>query len=427
MGSPVPRMAWRNLARNIRRTIITVAGLGLALAMSTSAWVLFDGFIGDSIDALVSSSGHVLVEHPGQLEQQNFYDTLEGTEALAAELAGHPDVAAVQPVVRGAALVSAVESAGASVRGLDPARDTSRLPKQLVHGRFLQAADEVVLGAQLAQRIEAAVGDDVAVMTQAADGSLGNALWRVVGLVETGNADQDRSFAWVTIGTAQEFFVLDGAHALALSLHDPNGATAFVSSLDDRFALVYADAGLEAPEATDPFRTPTSEQQVVARTWKSVNPVMGEYSAMSKAWALVTVGIVILTAAMGAMNTMLMSVLERTRELGVLMAVGLKPRSVVGLVVLENLALGAVSTVLGLGLGAILAWWLVDVGFDLSDGAPDVEFAGVIMEPVFRGRWSVDAFVWPTVVLAVVTFLSSLWPAVRAARLAPVDAMRAER
>ncbi len=422
-------MAWRNLARNLRRTVITVVGLALALAMSIATWVLFDGFLSDSVSALVSGSGHVLVEHPGQLEQRNFYDTIPDADLLARELEADPRVAAVQPVIRGAALVSGEElSAGANLLALDPTRDASRLPDQIVSGAFLTGGEEVLLGAGLATRIHAGVGDEVAVMTQAADGSLGNALWTVVGLVETGNADQDRGTAWVPLDAARELFVLEGAHALAVTLQDAGAARSFVAGLDDRFTRVYADTELLAPEGADPSRTPVvADKGLVARTWRAVNPLMGEYAEMSKAWSLVIVGIVLLTASMGGMNSMLMSVLERTRELGVLMAVGLRPRSVVALVVLENLVLGVVATALGLVLGAGCAWWLVEVGFDLSEGTPDMAFSGVVIEPVFRGRWSVDAFVWPAVVLAAVTFLSSLWPALRAARLAPVDAMRAQR
>lgn len=423
------RMAWRNLARNPRRTGITIAGLALGLALSISTWVLFDGFLQDSVNALVSSDGHVLVQHPGQVEQKNFYDIVEDSDALMAELEAMPEVASVEPRVDAAGLLSGdTIAAGASIVAVDLPRDTSRRRKQVVEGTWLEGPGQAVLGTGLAKRIEVVVGDEVAVLSQGADGSLANTLWTVVGLVETGNADMDRTTSWVEMGEARELFVLDGVHALAVRLHDAQGARSFAAALAgrDRFTTVAADLGQDAAEGSDPFRTPLDEAPIVVRSWKSVNPLIAQYAEMSQTWSLVTVLIVLVTAALGAMNTMLMSVLERTRELGVLMATGMRPPQIVGLIVLENLAMGIVATVFGLALGLIGGWLSVEVGFDLSsEGGGDLEFSGVSMEPIFRGAWSVEAFVWPTLLLGFVTFGGALFPAVRAALLKPVDAMRA--
>ncbi len=420
-------MAWRNLARNPRRTGITVSGLALALALSIMTWVFFDGFAVASIDALVSSTGHVLIEHRGQLGQQNFYDTVPDTDALIAELEAMPQVESVEPRVSAAALISGEETAaGASIIGIDLQRDSSRRSKQISEGSWLSEDGQVVLGADLARRIEVKVGDEVAVMSQGADGSLANTLWTVVGLVKSGSDTVDRSNAWVSTAEMRETFVLNGAHALAVRLHDAHGSREFVVGLQGRFTGVHEDLSEELPEGADALRDPVDPDKVlVARSWRAVNPMISQYADLTWTWSLITVGFVLATASLGAMNTMLMSVLERTRELGVLMATGLRPPQVVGLVVLENLALGAVALVVGLVLGALGAWWTVDVGLSIEGG--DFAFSGIVMEPVFRGAWSVGAFVWPTLVLGIVTFFGSLLPAGRAALLKPVDAMRAQQ
>jgi len=429
----ITTMAARNLWRNPRRTAITITGLALALAMSVSTWVLFDGFTQLSIDALVASEGHVRVEHPGQLEQKNFYDVIPDSDALMAELEARDDVEAVEPQITAAALVSGdAEAAGATVVALDLARESSRRSKQLSEGAWLTGPGQVVLGSGLARRIEVEVGETVTMMSQAADGSLANAAWEVVGMVETGSADIDRSTLWIEMSEAREQFALDGFHGLAVRLKNGGDSREIVRELTqkDVFTGVAADLDIaDIPEDMDPYRTPMdAEATVVARSWKSVNPMMGEYSELSRVWSLVTIFIVLATAAMGAMNTMLMSVLERTRELGVLMATGLRPPHVVALIVIENLALAALALALGTVLGAAGGWYMVEVGFDLSSsGQGDFEFSGISMEPVFRGIWSAEAFIWPAVSLAVVTLGGSILPAVRAAMLKPVDAMRAER
>jgi putative ABC transport system permease protein len=429
----ISKMAWRNLSRNPRRTVITISGLAMALAMAISTWVLFDGFTQLSVDALVASEGHVRVEHPGQLEQKNFYDVIPDSDALMAELEKHPKVKSVEPQITAAALVSGeAEAAGAQVIAIDVQRDTSRRSKQVAEGTWLAGPKSVVLGTGLATRIEVGVGDDVTIMSQATDGSLANASWTVVGLVETGSPDIDRSTMWVGMDEAREVFVLDGFHGLAVRLHDSAHSRDMVKELDQRelFTGVPADLGAEdIPEDVNPFRTPMDpDAAVVARSWKSVNPMMGEYSELSRIWSAVTIFIVLATAAMGAMNTMLMSVLERTRELGVLMATGLRPPHVVALIVLENVALGVVSLVVGTVLGAAAGWYMVEIGFDLSSsGQGDFEFSGISMEPVFRGIWSVEAFIVPAFLMGVVTLGGSVFPALRAAMLKPVDAMRADR
>ena len=429
----ITTMAARNLWRNPRRTAITIAGLALALAMSVSTWVLFDGFTQLSIDALVASEGHVRVEHPGQLEQKNFYDVIPDSDALMAELEARDDVEAVEPQITAAALVSGdAEAAGASVVALDLERESSRRSKQVIEGAWLTGPGQVVLGSGLAKRIDVEVGETVTMMSQAADGSLANAAWEVVGLVETGSADIDRSTLWIEMSEARNQFALDGFHGLAVRLKDGGDSRAIVRDLTQKDAFTGVPADLDVadiPEDMDPYRTPMdAEATVVARSWKSVNPMMGEYSELSRVWSLVTIFIVLATAAMGAMNTMLMSVLERTRELGVLMATGLRPPHVVALIVIENLALAGFALALGTVLGAAGGWYMVEVGFDLSSsGQGDFEFSGISMEPVFRGIWSAEAFIWPAVSLAVVTLGGSILPAVRAAMLKPVDAMRAER
>lgn len=427
------KMAWRNLSRNPRRTLITVSGLALGLALAISTWVLFDGFLATSMDALISSQGHVLVEHPGQLEQKNFYDTVPDSDALLQELEADPRVEHAEPQVTAAALLSGdAEAAGATVLGVDLERTRSRRSGQVAEGRWIGGSGEAVLGDGLALRLQVTVGDEVTMMSQAADGSLANAVWIVVGLVNSGSDDIDRSTAWIEMTQARGIFALDGYHSIALRLVDGGHAVAFVRDLDqqERFTGVPSDLGLEdLAEGVDPYRTRVdASATTVARSWKSVNPMMGDYAEVSEVWSLVTIFIVLATAAMGAMNTMLMSVLERTRELGVLMATGLRPPHVVGLIVLENLALSVWALGLGLVLGAVLSWLTVEYGFDVSGGkGGEFAFSGVSMDPVLRGRWSVEAFAWPTVLLGVVTLGASVLPATRAALLKPVDAMRAER
>ena len=434
-------MGWRNLHRNPRRTWITVVALGGGLALSSASWVLMDGYFQMTLDAAVGGmSGHVQVQHPGQLEEANLWDVLEDTPGILATLEADPRVEAAAPRIYAAGLLSTGDrSAGSMLHGIDLAREggVSMVPDQVVAGRWLQGPGEVVLGDDLAARMKADVGAEVIIMTQAADGSLGNALWELVGIVDTGLDVNDQNMGWITLPEAEDLLALDGAHGIVVRLNDTDDALPLVQDLAElpgwtgvAYDLVTDQAEAEAlsaegEDSVAPNKRPMDpEAKVVARTWKAVNPFMGEMYEMMGAWMIIAVGLVLGTAGLGTMNTLLMSVLERTRELGILMAVGLKPKHVVGLIMLESLALAVLSTVVGLVLGLPLCWYVVEYGFDMSgDSGSELVWAGVATEAIMQGKWSLIAFWAPVLMLFAISLLASLVPAIRAARLRPVDAM----
>ncbi len=435
------QMGWRNLRRNRRRTGLTIAALAGGLGFTSWGWVLTLGMIGTMVDSVAGGGdGHVLLEPPGQLEEPNLFDTLPDTPSVLAHLDAAPGVLVASPRVAAGGLLSTGEhSTGTQVLGIDPARYTALLSPGLtaLEGRFVEAPGEVALGLELARQLHVSLGEEVFFLTQAADGSMGNAAWKVVGLMDTGSTLRNRTASWVSMEEAQTVLVLNGAHGIALSLEKDVDASEFAASLagQDGWTTVPTDAPgnetlEEGPEDTveegiEPHRTPLDpEATVVARSWRSLNPIIAQYQSMSTVWMAIMVGLILATAAMGAMNTMLMSVMERTRELGILMAVGMKPRHVVVVVVAESVALAGIAILAGLALGGALSWHAVEVGLDFSTSYGEMDFAGVTMQPSFHGAWAAVAFWMPAALLMVVTLLASFLPAVRAARLRPVDAMR---
>jgi len=434
------KMGSRNLRRNLHRTVITVAGLGLGLALASAAWVLIDGYLQGTIDAMVGgSTGHLQIVHPGQLQTPNLFDVVKDPDTVASQLMKVPGVLAATPRVNSAVLLSAGErSSGAMLEGLSPTTEgtVSRRPQQVVDGRFVQGPKEVVLGKQLAQSLRLEVGDEVLAVSQAADGSLANALWTVVGLADTRSDVTNQTVAWTTLREAQDFLALDGAHVVIGVVSDANGVgtivheiaglpgyTGVVSEFADPNTIAAMSAS--APDEIEPnVRVMDPDAALVVRSWRAINPFMADMFDMGRSWTLVSVALVLITAGLGAANTMSMSVAERTRELGILIAVGMRPAHMVALVLFESLALFVYAMIFGLAVGAGLCAWLVEVGLDYSATQGDIVFEGVAMAPVIRGSWSADAFWIPVVMLLCVTVVASAVPAVRAARLNPVDALR---
>ncbi|MGI5861439.1 MAG: ABC transporter permease [Myxococcales bacterium] len=281
------------------------------------------------------------------------------------------------------------------------------LHEKLVDGEYLGEAPDkmILLGAGLARTLEAKVGDEIVVVTQAADGSMGNALFRVGGILKTGSVAADRSRALVHLRDLQELLVLDGrVHEVAVLAKALDGAAPLAAgakrALDGRGLLV--------------------------RTWAQVNPEVAKMLELQSVSAWIILFFVFSVASLGVLNTMLMSVLERTKELGVLRALGLRPRQVVALVLCESLLLASVAAVGGTALGLLADGYLVIYGLDLTRFIGDFSFGGIAFSPVLRGEVQIGRIGATLVGLFAVTLVASVWPALRAGRLQPVEAMRQE-
>jgi ABC-type lipoprotein release transport system permease subunit len=286
--------------------------------------------------------------------------------------------------------------------------DVRHIDRKVITGRWLTAAPagEIVIGEGLAKKLEVAVGEAVVAVTQSADGSMGNELYTVVGLASTGSTTMDEAGAWVHVADLQRLLVLEGR------LHE----VAVLTSSDETGAV-------EALGAAVSGALPAG---VSVRRWWEVDPTVAEMMNMQTFSSSIIIGLFQGVAALGVINTLLMSVSERTRELGVLLAVGLRPRQVIGMVVTESLLLGLLGTAGGLVIGGLLDWYLVAVGLDLAVNGEGFSSAGMQFDPIIRARVTVGSVVQPVIGVFVFATLASLWPAWRASRLDPIQAIRQE-
>ena len=175
------------------------------------------------------------------------------------------------------------------------------------------------------------------------------------------------------------------------------------------------------------LRSAVAGAAVQVQTWWEASPQAAQIVSMRDGTAFFTLGFTFAVAAFGVINTMLMSVYERTREMGMMRALGLRPRKLVWLVVLESFFLAALASAIGLVFGGLADWYLVVHGLDFSATMPDgLAYQGVILDPVWMGEVRPSRIVAVVVSVFVISVIASLWPAWRAARLQPVIAMRAE-
>ena len=395
---------WRNLWRNTRRTCITLAAVCLSTAILMASYGLMDGLMQHAVsNATNLVVGEVQVHAQGYRADHSIYKALNEPD-LILQAAKQKNVAAA-PRRYGYGLVAVgTKSAGARFWGVEPAseRTTFDLAQHLQEGRFLSETTQrgVVLGQKLARSLQAQIGSEIVVVVQAADGSLGNDLYTVTGILKAAGDSIDRNAALIHAADFVELFVSgDRIHEVALNsrgMVSPEGLTALLS--------------IAAPEEE-------------IKSWRHLMPEVSDMVNLFDAFIWIFGLIFLLAAGMGVMNTMLMATYERIREFGILKALGATPWGIIRDVAAEALMLAALGTILGTILGLAGSYYLQEVGLDLSIFAGTYSVGGVAFDPIWRATISPKMVFIPVVLMLIIGLLASLYPAALAARLDPVKAI----
>ena len=401
-------IAGRNILRNPRRTAITAGGTAFGIVAFVFLFGFFDGFGEDLTENSTRYvTGHVQLERAGFRLDYAPELAFEGAETLLRQLRAAPQVEAAAPRVQVQALASsAAKSEGILLVGIVPEaeREVTFIHRTIVEGLPLGAgADrDILIGRKLAERLGVRLGEKVIVMAQAADGELGTGAYRVSGIFATESATFDGAMAFVTLRAAQSLLVLGTrVSTINLRLRDRGALADTLPELQRRIA----DTGLSlAP-------------------WQALLPQIDEMVRLVRVFSNIMLAIAFIVIAMAIMNTVFMAVAERTREFGVMMALGTPPAAIQRMVVYETLALMLLASFIGYGLGFMLVTYFGRQGIDLSgffrgySAIPGL--TGVIHPQLLAGRLAV-----PGLVLFTTSVLVSLYPASRAARLDPVRAIR---
>jgi len=401
-------LAYRNLWRNERRTLLTLSAMVVSLALLIMALGIFAGMLRDVLaSATEQYHGHLVINRGDYQDSRDLYTTL-GEDELPLDALGKADrVVGLSPRLRGFGLVSHADSSyPAELLGIRPQAEAgvTSLQQQLVAGVTLSEddTDGALLGESLAYRLGVNPGDELVFVTQAADGSIGNDLLTVRGVFKTGDIGHDNGLLLVPLAWLQRTLALPGqVHELALSIADPMAA---------------ADSAAQL--------RPLLPDGVQITDWGALLPEMREAIASFDVSRLIFSVILYFAAGLGVLNTLFMSVLERTREFGILMAIGLRPGRIRLLVLLESLLLALLGVALGLCGGLLLSLALQKTGIDLSRWITPISYAGGTLPPRLHTVIELRNFTDPALMLLLTTLFAGIFPARRAARLQPVAAIR---
>ena len=405
----VLRLAWRNLWRHARRTWLTIGAMvfsNMLLVFMISLQLSMYGLMIDTTLKVVT--GHLQVQAPGYKDDQKMRQIVPDVQPLAEHLRaelGRDDIAA-----RGWAFAlasSEQRSYGIGIYGVEPGFEprVSSVPGLIVEGRYLSGneAAEVVVGSVLARNLRAGVGDELTLLGSGVDGSFAALIVTIVGIFESGVADLDRNIAQMPLGTFQDMFFMDGAgHQVVL----------FADSLRD----------VEALGARVESLLPPGENLVVL-DWDELQPGLKQAIQADISSAFFMYFILVILVAFSVLNTQLMSVLERTREFGIVMALGFRAGRLGRLVMLETTMMGFVGLVLGAAAGALATGWFTSNGLALP-GMEEMAAQFNLPARVYPSVNILSLLIGPVVVF-VFTLLAAAYPALRLHRMPIVAAMRA--
>jgi len=404
------RLAFRNLFRNKRRSGITLVAIAIGLAYMLYAATLVKGITRSAFDAGISTqAGHVVLQAEGWQEKRKPEMVVEGADALVAALrAETPDAVVAPRIYLGGLITSATDSVRVALTGFDPEaeHEIQDLHEKVVDGDWLGTDDrEILIGSEMAEVLDVEVGDKVVFMGQYGTDDVTSRLFRVRGIVHTGAAAIDGRMAWTRLEGAQALLGRGPvAHTVTVHLADPGQSDAVAAAIEARFG----------------------RPGLAVLTWREALPDLVGLLRFTTASTDMLVFVLGVIAVFGVLNTILMSTLERTREFGVMRALGLQPRQVARLVLLEGMVLGMLGAAAGLLLGLALSWHLVHHGLDYEamGMGETMETGGVVIDALVLGAWDPARMVVYTCGAVVFCVLAAVYPAWSISRLRPVEALR---
>ncbi|NIX56858.1 MAG: FtsX-like permease family protein [candidate division Zixibacteria bacterium] len=399
------KIALRNIFRRKRRSIITMLTMfvGFVLAAISIGWS--DGTYNNIIDSFTRNRlGHIQIHGQDYLDKPSLYNNIENYDSLQNIIAGIDGVEFTTPRLSASGLASLNDkSAGVRIIGVDPEIESkaTHLDRKVTEGKYFssQPSNQTLLGEWLAKILKASIGDTIVIISQAADGSIANDLYRVAGIIESGDKMADRTSFYLHLEDAQELLVLQNRiHEIAV----------ICDNLDD------------VPGIATNIRAAINDSELDVATWKEFAKSFYRAMRADKEGMWIMLVVILIMVAVGVLNTVLMSVLERTHEYGVLRALGTAPGQVFRLVIIEVLIIAVAGIIVGCGLSYLINDALSAHGVPLPEAFTygGVEFKRMYTEVNLR------SFYIPALSVVLSAFLVSIFPAVKAARIPPAQAMR---
>jgi ABC-type lipoprotein release transport system permease subunit len=398
------KMAFRDIGRNRRRSFFSSLAVGLGLALLLLIAGFLNGEMGGAIDTAIKlQSGHLQVRAKSYDEAKTslkWEDLIQNPAQIAAQISTLAPVRVATPRLYASGFVSTGdESSGVKVIGIEP-QSPANDPYLITSGSFLAADDRegLLIGQTLAEKLGLKAGDQVDLSVNTSNGDVVEQLFFIRGVFSTNTGAFDGFTVFLPLAKAQ-----------AMTQTENHASTIFVLLKDS----AQTDSVVTALQSAD--------YQVVG--WQKMNELFVQWETMANSYLSLIYLIVLAITASVIINTLIMSVYERTREIGILAAIGMKGRQVMALFLAETSMLAVGGVIMGLILGGLAVSYFTNYGFSIAK----MGLTGIMVGNTIYADLTLNDTITLTIVTFIVTILAGLYPAVMASRMEPVEALRAEK
>lgn len=405
------KIAWRNIWRSRTRSIVVILSIAIGVWALSFVLSFSNGITYTYVkNAIREQYSHLQIHHPEFPEDRNSKFFLENSDATIGALRQLPEVEAITGRTISTGMVSSPRGKrGVQILGIDPANEilVTQFDKHITDGDYFKEGkkNQILVSERIAEKLKVKLRSRIVLTFQNLDGEITSAAFRIVGLFNTGNMILDEANVYVMDKDLKRELITANypvsqklTHEVAIYLSNPD-------ALEDLKAKL----------------TDTHPDFLVEDYWE-LSPDIELYETQIQTSNSIVIVIFMLALIFGIINTMLMAVLERYKELGMLMAIGMKKGQVFFMIVMETLMLALVAAPIGLGIGYLTVYALQDVGIDLSDFAAGLERFG--METTIYPVLDIGQYVRISIAVFITALLASIYPSRKAVKLKPVEALQ---
>ncbi len=402
-------IAWRNIWRNKLRSLVVITAVTLGLFGTLFIIALSNGMVEQKISASIENEiSHIQVHNPKFLQDNSLHYYMDHGERLSDSIRALPGVKAVSDRIKMTGMVStATTGTGATISGINPAEEmlVTNISDMITDGDYFvtdHKSARILVGKKMAEKLNAKIGSKIVLTLQNTEGDISYGLFRVVGIYKTSNSMFDETNVFVERDKLANLTGFDTTRSTEIAVH------------------------LNNSEITDQVTTELKAMfpDLSVLSWKELQPVLKAMQAMMDQFGFLLLVIILVAMAFGIINTMLMAILERQHELGMLMAVGMNRRKVFSMIMLETLFLTLVGAIVGVAVSVTVIQLSSQSGINFAAWADGFESWGysALIYPVL----SMTFYVVMTLLVILTGVFSSIFPARKALKLNPSEAIRAE-
>jgi len=399
-------ISWRNIWRSKTRSLVIISAISLGIFAGVYTVAFMYGWVNQRINAVISTEiSHIQIHHPNYIQSNETADFIENTDEIQTELHDIAEVKASSTRVLANCMIASAEAGtGIQLTGIDPEREkqVTNLHEKIIEGDYFEGNSDrqIVISQKLAEKLNLSIRSRVVVTLAGLDGTITGGAFRVAGIYRTSNTAFDETRAFVIDSKLRELLQMQPTegHQIAILLHENKTEEGVAKQL----TAMWPDLEI--------------------LTWTQLMPDMQMLNEYMSLMMYIVVGIILLALGFGIVNTMLMVILERVKELGMLMAVGMNRRRIFLMIVLESVFLSLTGGIIGIVLALILTTITGHTGIDLSlwaDGLNSMGYDAMVYPWI-----SFDSLLGVTALVIITGVLSALYPARKAIKLNPAEAVR---